>query len=50
MTPLFRFFERFVPSWLAYAGVCLAYAFMMLALLLFGQPTGEAILYIDIGS
>lgn len=50
MTPLYRFFERILPAYLAPVAVSFAYAAMILALLLFQKPPGEAIIYLDVVS
>lgn len=50
MTPLFRFFDRHLPTWMTYPALSLSYFAMLAAILLFAEPPGEAIIYIDFRS
>ena len=48
MTPLTRLYARFLPASLVWPAVTLTYASALLLLLLFGQPVGNDIVYIDL--
>ncbi|WP_162798529.1 hypothetical protein [Sulfitobacter sp. SK012] len=48
MTPLTRFFSDHLPARLVWPAVTMTYAAALLLLVLFGQPIGNEIIYIDL--
>lgn len=51
MTPITRFFERFLPARWTIAAVALTYAVMLTAVIvLAGYPISRSIIYLDVHS
>lgn len=50
MTPLYRYFDSFLPAPLVWPALCMAYTSMMTAILLFDQRLGDTIIYLDFRS
>lgn len=51
MTPLSRFFEHYLPAWLALAALAVTYALMLVAIVFSDQPPSQQqIIYIDVRS
>lgn len=48
MTPLSRFYARWLPDWLVWPMVTLTYAFGLLLLFFGAQAPDENIIYIDL--
>lgn len=48
MTPLTRVYARYLPARLVWLAVTLTYATALALLVLFGEPVGDDIVYIDL--
>lgn len=48
MTPLTRIYARYLPRRLVWLAVTLTYATALAAIVFFGEPVGDDIVYIDL--
>ncbi len=48
MTPLLRLFERHLPGWMIYPTLTAVYALMLACIVLFSNPSSDAVIYIDV--